>query len=185
MIARWTWKWLAVFVPLAWASPEDATAQVSGQVEDALRRVLMNRAEARLQLQGSRAALEPFLIRHPRLDSGLLVGEVETGAVGEIAVFESRAFPIDQIRELRVRESRFLRGTLLGAAFGVAVAGTLHAICAHDDDCVGPYRSPAVYALSGFTFAGVGGAVATFVMGWKVVYSRPQGLRIAQGGYRP
>jgi hypothetical protein len=56
----------------------------------------------------------------------------------------------------------------------------MHAICARDGECGAPYNSPAMYALSTSTFAGVGGAVATFVMGWRVVYSRPiPGLRIA------
>jgi hypothetical protein len=169
---------LAVLAMALFSARTDA--QLGSQAEDELRRALDNRDVARLRLLGPRQPLEPIVIRHPRVDGGLLVGEVETGTVGEIEVFESRAIPLDQIRELRVRENRLVRGTLLGAAFGVVVAGTLHALCARDDDCDGPYRSPAIYALSASTFAGVGGAVATFVMGWRVVYSRPTpGLRIA------
>jgi hypothetical protein len=177
-----TRSWVpTALIALALASAAELRAQVGSSAEDELRRALDNRTEARLELLPPLASPDPILILHPRLASGVLLGEVETAVLGETRVFESRAFPLERVRELRVRDNRFVRGTVLGAAFGLALAGTFHALCARDEDCGGPYDHPALYALSVSTFAAVGGSVSILMPGWKVVYSRQQaGLRTAQ-----
>ena len=180
MVRNAMWRSMGIaLAALAWAAPWSVSGQLTSEAQDGIRRALATQTEARLRLQNARLLPgEPIVMLHPRLASGLLVGEVATGTVGKINVYESMAFPLAEVRELHVRENRFLEGTIVGAIVGVAVAGVLHARC--DNPCDGPYTHPAMYALSGSIFAGLGGAVGTFAFGWKVIYrTQPRGLRAA------
>jgi len=167
---------LASGAPQGLQGQSSAPARPAAGAEERLRATLMDREEARVQVVISPLLVRSFVMLKPRLDHGLLVGEVQTGSMGGMEVFQSQAFPLDQVRELRVRDNRFTKGVVIGAIAGTVAAGALHVGCSRAERCVGPpIGYPAFWALSVGGASGVGGVVAFLTSGWKVVYSRAPG----------
>jgi len=165
---------LAAGAPPSLQGQQQSTPAVGS--EERLRTTLMDRDEARVQVVISPLLVRSFVMLKPRVDSGLLVGEVQTGSMGSMHVFQSQAFPLDQVRELRVRDNQFTKGVVIGAISGAVVAGALHVGCSRAERCVGPpIGYPAFWALSVGGASGAGGVVAFLTSGWKVVYSRSPG----------
>jgi hypothetical protein len=163
-------------------------AQFNPTVEEHLSRLLADQLEAQVRLNGVPMFAQPLVVLHPRVHRGLLVGEVQTGSIGRGALFESRAFPLDQVRELKIKENRFWRGAFYGAMAGVALSTTLQVRCSRANACGGGLAvgNPAFYALSTAALAGVGGSIAFYATGWTVVYSySPGAFRIAEGPRPP
>jgi hypothetical protein len=164
----------------------DLAAQVPNEVQEAIRSSLTDSREARLIVISP--VVGSFTLYEPRLEMGRVVGRVSNGQLGQAESFAERSFPLDGVRELRVKRARWVEGLAYGGFLGLAVAGALHVRCQAIETCDGALglKFGVLYPLSAAVLGGSMGGLAYMNPTWKTVYTRrPGSVFQTDSGYDP
>src|SRR5688572_24065068 len=109
----------AAFVLFAILTTAGLRAQVPNEVQEAIRNTLTDSREALLVVVSP--VVGSFTLYEPRLVMGRVVGRVRSGELGQPESFAERSFPLDGVRELRVKQARWIEGLAYGGFLGLAV----------------------------------------------------------------